>query len=234
MKLKNIKVGDFIEAKNKHGGDIGLNVLEVGKSYEVLGFNEGSDLSVIIAVPNHKTFHDGFYVSHECFRKPKLKQADHSVFKGRADYWKFFAIDEDGQGWFYRNRPSVNEDDKRWMESNRTPTRSGRGYDASNWRDSLIERDDIAKELLEVDLSSELTGSDYYYSKSVTERLENGQELVMCFVSNVSESDAMQDRHVEVITSVDTEFNDTDGYGWQYAVPINNQGEPLTAKDVGI
>lgn len=97
----------------------------------------------------------------------------------------------------------------------------------------LIERD-IAKELAEVDLSSELTGSDYYYSKSVTERLESGQELVMCFVSNVSESDAMQERHVEVITSVDTEFNDTDGYGWQYAIPINNQGEPLTATDVGL
>ena len=78
MKLKNIKVGDFIEAKNKHGGDIGFDVLDVGKSYEVLDFNEGSDLSVIIAVPNHKVFHDGFYVSHECFRKPKLKQLDQS------------------------------------------------------------------------------------------------------------------------------------------------------------
>jgi len=99
---------------------------------------------------------------------------------------------------------------------------------------AIRSKRDIAKELLEVDLSSELTGSDYYYSKSVTERLENGQELVMCFVSNVSESDAMQERHVEVITSVDTEFNDTDGYGWQYAVPINNQGEPLTAADVGL
>lgn len=55
----------------------------------------------------------------------------------------------------------------------------------------------------------------------------------MCFVSNVSESDAMQERHVEVITSVDTEFNGTDGYGWQYAIPINNQGEPLSAAEAG-
>lgn len=80
----------------------------------------------------------------------------------------------------------------------------------------------------------ELTGSDYYHSKSVTERLENGRKLIMCFVSNVSESDAIQERHVEVITSVDAEFNDADGYGWQYAVPINNKGEPLTAAEVGL
>lgn len=90
-------------------------------------------------------------------------------------------------------------------------------------QDSLIERDKV-----------ELTGSDYYYSKSATERLENGQKLVMCFVSNVSESDAMDEGRIEVITSVDTEFNDTDGYGWQYAIPINNQGEPLTAAEAGL
>lgn len=212
MKLKNIKVGDFIEAKNKHGGDIGLNVLEVGKSYEVLGFNEGSDLSVIIAVPNHKTFHDGFYVSHECFRKPKLKQADHSVFKGRADYWKFFAIDEDGQGWFYRNRPSVNEDDKRWMESNRTPTRSGRGYDASNWRDSLIERE-----------TNELTGSELCKAM-----LERGDVYVMCVVGTVKNVVVINGVDGEKFTSVGSHIN------YHTPIPINNQGKPLTAKDVGI
>ena len=89
------------------------------------------------------------------------------------------------------------------------------------------------KELLEVDLSSELTGSDYYYSNITSSLLESGSKLVVCFVSNVSESDALSEKHIEVITSLDTSFNDSDGYGWQYAVPINNQGEPLTASEAG-
>ena len=168
--------------------------------------------------------------------QPQLKQLDQSVFNGLDEKWRFAAIDGN------KGFPIVYEFEPYAFESGKYYTnRHGlykdlthlTGYDTSNWQNSLIERDDIAKELLEVDLSSELTGSDYYYSKSVTERLENGQELVMCFVSNVSESDAMQERHVQVITSVDTEFNDSDGYGWQYAVPINNQGEPLTAAEVG-
>jgi len=160
--------------------------------------------------------------------EPKLKQLDQSVFDGLDEKWRFAAVCGSGKAIAAKDRPETLtfgyfvEDGYLLI---------GTGYDTTNWQNSLIERD-LAKELLEIDLSSELTGSDYYYSKSVTERLENGRELIMCFVSNVSESDAIQERHVEVITSVDTEFNDTDGYGWQYAVPINNQGEPLTASEV--
>lgn len=42
--------------------------------------------------------------------KPKLKVLDQSVFDGSPNDKRFFAIDEDGQGWFYRNRPSINID----------------------------------------------------------------------------------------------------------------------------
>ena len=170
--------------------------------------------------------------------KPQLKQLDQSVFDGLDEKWRFAAVDSDGSARAYNynqvpiggnHEPHPDQSEKGFEVYEFI----GTGYDASNWQNSLIERD-VAKELLEVDLSSELTGSDYYYSKSVTERLENGQKLVMCFVSNVSESDAMNESHVEVITSVDTELNDTDGYGWQYAIPINNQGEPLTAAEVGL
>lgn len=171
----------------------------------------------------------------------KLKQLDQSIFNGLDEKWRFAAIDADGSanGFDIRVYPRGGDEhglfayESDYANSDDNSVHIGKGYDTSNWQNSLIERD-IAKELLEVDLSSELTGSDYYYSKLVTERLENGQELVMCFVSNVSESDAMQERHIEVITSVDTEFNDTNGYGWQYVISINNQGEPLTSNDVGL
>ena len=165
--------------------------------------------------------------------KPQLKQLDQSIFNGLDEKWRFAAVDLSGEAWVYRERPKIDKGDDRWSPSNTPPNSIGICYDTSNWQNSLIERD-IAKELLEVDLSSELTGSDYYYSKSVTERLEKGQKSVMCFVSNVSEADAMDDRYIQVITSVDTEFNDRGGYGWQYAVAINNQGEPLTASEVGL
>ena len=160
--------------------------------------------------------------------KPQLKQLDQSVFDGLDEKWRFAAIDgERGIVTVFDLRPipsSCNNYHTNTGEGNYKDLYELTGYDTTNWKDSLIERD----------TAKELTGSDYYYSKSVTERLESGQELVMCFVSNVSESDAMQERHVEVITSVDTELNDTDGYGWQYAIPINNQGEPLTASEVGL
>lgn len=168
-------------------------------------------------------------------KEPQLKQLDQSIFDGLDEKWRFAAVDKCGEAYVYEHKPHLYYDRDYWFvrEGNYKDLTHSTGYNTSNWQNSLIERD-IDKELLEVDLSSELTGSDYYYSKSVTERLENGQELVMCFVSNVSESDAMQERHIEVITSVDTELNDTDGYGWQYAVPINNQGEPLTAAEAGL
>lgn len=81
---------------------------------------------------------------------------------------------------------------------------------------------------------SELTSNDYYHSGIASKLLERGQKLVVCFVSNVSEADALNKKDIEVITSVDTEFNDADDYGWQFVVPINNQGEPLNAADVGL
>ncbi len=157
--------------------------------------------------------------------EPQLKQLDQSVFDGLDEKWRFAAVDKCGEVWYstHKTQPSISGTHLS-PEPNADSMQAKGYYDTSNWQNSLIERD----------TAKELTGSDYYYSKSVTERLENGQELVMCFVSNVSESDAMQERHVEVITSVDTEFNDTDGYGWQYAILINNQGEPLTASEVGL
>ncbi len=90
--------------------------------------------------------------------KPQLKQLDQSVFKEWADCWKFFAIDEDGDAWRYREKPKIDNGDNRWSSSNTVPLLIGRSYDASNWQNSLIERD-TAKELLEVDCS-ELTGSE--------------------------------------------------------------------------
>lgn len=161
--------------------------------------------------------------------KPKLKQLDQSVFDGAPNDKRFFAIDEDGQGWFYRDKPSINEDDKRWTETNYTSTRAGFDYDASNWRNSLIERETLAAELLEVDLSSELTGSD------LCRYLKGRKHWVLAVVSDENDATAEFHQRATVVTGVtnDGRFKCGDTI-WRYAVPINNQGEPLTASEVGL
>ena len=229
MKLKNIKVGDYIEAKNVHGGDIGLDVLEVGKSYEVLGFNEYSDLSVIISVPNSRTFRDGLYVSPKCFRKPKLKHLDHSVFNGLDSKWKYAAVDGVGTLKVFTYEPKLSVSRTSFILLIGNTMDIGTGYDASNWRNSLIKRD-IAEELLEVDLSSELTGSELCKAM-----LARGDKYVMCFVNDKDEEAAKNYKRVRVIHSYGVDyFDDTTEDMWDFAVPINSQGEPLTARDVGI
>ena len=155
--------------------------------------------------------------------KPQLKQLDQSVFKKWDDCWKFFATDEDGDAWRYREKPKIDNGDNRWSSSNTVPLLIGTGYDASNWQNSPIERD-IAKEPAEVDLSSELTGSELCKAM-----LERGDKYVMCLVND--------DNNIQVI-------NGWTWYGFtsttnkyclfKAPIPINNQGEPLTAKEVGI
>lgn len=157
--------------------------------------------------------------------QPKLKKLDQSVFKEWADCWKFFAIDEDGDAWRYREKPKVDNGDNRWSSSNTVPLLIGTGYDTSNWQNSLIERD-IAKELLEVDLSSELTGSEL--CKAMINR---GDKIVLCIVRDYEHEN---DTYYDAITHCSGNYFESSLSTWSYAIPINNQGEPLTASEVGL
>lgn len=147
--------------------------------------------------------------------KPQLKQLDQSVFKEWADCWKFFAIDEDGDAWRYREKPYIDDGDKRWSSSNTIPLLVGKGYDASNWQNSLIERD-IAKEL---------TGSDLARAM-----LARGDKYVMCLVFD----DTRNLDTTYVIRGYYDGYFHTKLNSWENAVPISNQGEPLTSSEVGL
>ena len=112
--------------------------------------------------------------------KPKLKQLDQSVFDGLDEKWRFAAVDANGKA--HRCNLHVKPHHERgefWRGCTFPPLEFeliGEGYDASNWEESLIERD-IAKEPLEVDLSSELTGSELCKAM-----LARGDKYVMCLV----------------------------------------------------
>ena len=85
--------------------------------------------------------------------KPELKQLDQSVFDGAHEMWKFAAVDADGALFRFAERPDLT--DNYWANVNcsRFDRVSVAGiYDASNWKNSLIERENIAAELLEIDL----------------------------------------------------------------------------------
>ena len=94
----------------------------------------------------------------------------------------------------------------------------GEGYDASDWQNSLIERE-----------SKELTGSDL-----ALELLKN-QRYIIASVSDVSDADAIECGNNKLIhKSIEGIFIDDMGGIYCWAVPINNQGEPLTASEVGL
>lgn len=89
--------------------------------------------------------------------EPQPKKLDQSIFDGLDEKWRFAAVDKGGAVWVYSGKPD--RDCGYWFVKEPVGMSIGYGYDASNWQNSLIERD-TAKELAEVDLSSELTGSE--------------------------------------------------------------------------
>lgn len=160
--------------------------------------------------------------------KPQSKQLDQSIFIGLEDKWRFAAVDRGGEAWVYTGKPTL--DCNYWhveaLES--VGTEIAEGYDATNWQASLIKRDDIAKELLEVDLSSELTGSDLCRAM-----LARGDKYISGFGHHHSDRLALEAKFADTVSKHNHCFHSAQN-SWDYFVPINNQGEPLTSSDVGL
>ena len=152
--------------------------------------------------------------------KPQLKQLTQSVFNGLDEKWRFAVIQNNGFALICTKLPFVAFGGSSW-DWNGYSDVVGKGYDASNWQNSLIERE--SKELLEVDLSSELTGSE------ICLKLLNLDRDVMCDV---------KDGDYRLIFAHDGEFFISHNKGerecHKRVTPINNQGEPLTASEVGL
>ena len=155
--------------------------------------------------------------------KPQLKQLTQSVFDGLDEKWRFAAVDEDGTRCDYETRPQLGR--TQWNCVLGGFRRHVGEHDTSNWQNSLIERD-IAKELLEVDLSSELTGSELCKAM-----LERGDKIVLCIVGDYENED---DVCYDAITGCSNNYFDSTLSSWRNATPINNQGEPLTQAEAGL
>lgn len=151
-------------------------------------------------------------------KEPKPKQLDQSVFDGLDAKWRFAAVDNDGRAYGFMKKPVIDQDDPCFIDEYATRCKwIGEGYDTSDWQNSLIER-------------KELTGSDLCRAM-----LARGDKFVVCAVDDESESNAVEMQEYRLITNVGAKYEyDTGDYCYRYAVPVNNQGEPLTATDVGL
>ena len=163
--------------------------------------------------------------------EPQLKQLDQSVFDGLDEKWRWVARDHNGDRYAYAAKPYARDATGTWVNNSDLNARYlDAGYDDENWQNSLIERS-TAKEPAEVGLSSELTGSELCKAM-----LARGDKYVMCQCWDSSYADIEQ--VVDVINGFEcTAYRKLfagSRHSWEYAVPINNQGEPLTASEAGL
>lgn len=176
----------------------------------------------LIALEPDNPFHGKFFEREQ----PKLKQLDQSVFDGLDEKWRFAAVDADGKAHVCNLHVKPHhEKGEFWRGCTFPPLELeliGEGYDTNDWQNSLIER-------------KELTGSELCKAM-----LARGDKFILCGVSDSDDSDAENHEDDDFLAEAVTDFDDKDGlFGttsmrWNHAVPINNQGEPLTATDVGL
>lgn len=151
----------------------------------------------------------------ELDNEPQLKQLDQSVFDGLDEKWQFAAVDEDGALFRFAERPDLTDDYWTNVNCSRFDRVSVAGvYDASNWQNSLIERE-----------TNELTGSELCRAM-----LARGDKAVLCKVYDDEENDFYYDA---ISSCSDLQF-DSCLTSWDNAIPINNQGQPLAYSDVGL
>lgn len=73
---------------------------------------------------------------------------------------------------------------------------------------------------------SELTGSELCKAM-----LERGDKIVLCIVKDYEHE---SNTYYDAITHCSRNYFELSLSTWGYAAPINNQGEPLTASEVGL
>lgn len=154
--------------------------------------------------------------------EPKKKNLDHSVFEGMDAKWRFAAVDEDGRCVAYTCSPSRfiggYGQDRYFIDSSLGDTKKiGDNYDASDWKNSLIERKH--KELTDIDL--------------VRAMLDNGKSKVLVVISS-SKHTPIGSRPVTFAKKEGDKVVTNNGNTWESVIAINVDGEPLTQKEAGL
>lgn len=147
----------------------------------------------------------------------KFKNLDQSVFDDEPLHLKWAAIEEDGSVYLFAKKPFI--DLHKWAAgTDEVEVYVGNEYDASNWQDSLIERE-----------MKELTGSalakDYF---------KRGHCPRVCFVGEDND-EYLSDLMVAMVIGYvegkgfETSYNDF----FPCAAMVNSYGDELEASEVG-
>lgn len=213
MKLKNIASGDFVQIKNS----LCHSELKAKQVCEVIDIDHTDKYGFDVLIQGKNCLD---WVSHKHLKKPEpqIKRLDQSVFDGLDSKWKYAAVDGVGLLKAFTYEPKLSVTRTGFILLIGSTMDIGTGYDASNWRNSLIRRDTARK----------LTGSELCRAM-----LERGDKYVMCLVNNCGLYNTLQDEPSIVIHHCENGFYVRDSY-YEYAMPVNNQGEPLTAAEVGL
>lgn len=159
--------------------------------------------------------------------KTQLKQLDQSIFDALEEKWRFAAVDTKGGAFLFAEKPSFSKTCIGfWFAAGAFGCKSmGYGYDTTNWQDSLIERN----------TAKELTGSELCKAM-----LARGDKCVLIRMGVRDDKQAKEIGRFAIATSIDESgrFNVMSDQQpiskVDFAIPINNQGEPLTASEVGL
>ena len=151
--------------------------------------------------------------------QPKLKVLDQSVFDHKyvTRHFHYAAINTNGQSIFFSDKPKCNLELGIWYSTAGSTMPMLKGYDTTDWQNSLIER-------------KELTGSDLCRAM-----LERGDRCVPCDAYD-GEEDWKRNTGLGLIVAAEAGcFICASGNDWMNAIPINPRtGEPLTQSDVGL
>lgn len=234
MKLKNIKVGDLIEAKC----DFPIKGIEKGEQL-VVARKETDDyigyLSLILRQQGAPKCLTSWF-DHRDFRKPRKEKSEMQIAVGdkfKVVKGKLHVLGTDGIGTVLEvvehKTPCENTSYAHWL-------RETSGTNTVPWgawvnEDGVFGMHDIGV-ILEPFEEVELTGSDLCRAM-----LDRGDKLVFCYVSDISEDEALTKQVIGVVVafnSQDERFRTT-GFPWTYAVPVSARtGEPLTQQEAGL
>lgn len=153
-----------------------------------------------------------------CEPQPKLKVLDQSVFDGQDKSLILAFVHGDGSAMLTAKRPTTHDNTQFYWDKNADYQWLVGKYDATNWQNSLIERDKV-----------ELTGSDLakdYFNRGCCPRI--------CFVGEDND-ECLSDLVVAMVIGYDEQKGFETSYHdfFPYAALVNSYGDELTASEVG-
>ena len=210
MKLKNVVVGEYIKAKRD------LDLCKKGDLVKVM-YKEDDNYYGSMSLNVMGNNGDTLWVCHDDFRRPRPKKLDQSIFDGLDEKWNFAAVNVSGA--LILSTHPIEAMSGSWVRKRNLGklNNHGLGYDTTNWQNSLIERE-----------SKELTGEAL-----VMAMLKNGKDKVLVRVS--SSIHTPLDGMIATFAKKDGDKVVTNnGNTWEKVIAIDIDGNPLTAKDVGL